>query len=323
MRIYLPNSAHLQNIEGFLRQYIPSGERQLDVRMHDRYVHLHPFALAMAGCAGEVMFRNGAKTRGRVKPVSSLPYLIRMNLFRYLRLDPQREIEPREEAGRFIPLTQIRTGAELRSAIVDMIPLLHAPPQVADPIKYVFSELVRNVLEHARSPVGAFVCAQYYRNLERLSVGVADAGVGIHASIQRHHRAPNAQDAIALALQPGISGATKRIGGNESNAGAGLFFTKGIAALSRNFFVIYSADTLFKLLRGREAEGPSIHPNPYDDNHRFTSGLPRWRGTVIGIDINVDATTEFADFMSTIFKAYRIDVKQKKKDFFKRIRFVK
>lgn len=180
MKIDLPNSAHLQNLEGFLRKYTPAGEH-LRFRMHEKWVHVHPFALAMAACAGELHKTQGKRTIGKVQPVSSLAYLVRMHLFDYVNLDPGLEIEEHEEAGRFIPLTQIRTSDDLHSAIVNLIPLLHAEPEVADPIKYVFSEMVRNVLEHAKSPVGAIVCAQYYRNKERLSIGIADAGRGIRS----------------------------------------------------------------------------------------------------------------------------------------------
>lgn len=323
MRLNLPNSAHLQNIEGFLRRYSPSGERQLDVGFHDRYVHVHPFALAMAACAGELMHMKGARTRGRVPDLSSMPYLIRMGLFEYLRVSPPREISEHEGSGRFVPLTQIRTSGELQNVIVNLIPLLHAPAEVADPIKYVFSEMVRNVLEHSKSPVGAFVCAQYYRKDDRLSIGIADAGIGIQKSIRRSHRANSARAAIELALRPGISGATSRIGGNEFNAGAGLFFTKSIAALSGNFFALYSGDTLFKLLRTPEGQIRELHPDPTEDRHKFTEGLPVWQGTVVGINISVRPDEAFSDLMSTIYKSYKIDVKKKKKDFFKQIRFTR
>lgn len=321
MKIHLPNSANLQNIEGFFRRFSPENGGFLDFSMHDRYVHAHPAALAMAACIGELTHSLNITPRGKVHNVRSLPYLIRMNLFKYLRLDPRRQIEAHEESGRFIPLTQIRSNEELRRTIVSLIPLLHAPPEVADPIKYVMSEMVRNVLEHADSPVGAFVSAQYYRNKKRISIGIADAGIGIRQSITRSHCAPTARDAILLALQPGITGVTSKIGGNEFNAGAGLFFTKSIAGLSRNFFVIYSDDCLFKLLRGPERERPVLNADPSRDYHRITTGLPRWRGTVIGIDIAVEPGRDFSDFLSIIREAYSIDVKKRKRDFFKKIRF--
>ena len=57
-----------------------------------------------------------------------------------------------------------------------------------------------------------------------------------------------------MALTPGISGATPRIGGNETNAGAGLYFIKSIAQSSENFFVIYSGKSMFKLLKSQGVE---------------------------------------------------------------------
>jgi len=69
----------------------------------------------------------------------------------------------------------------------NLVPLLHAPPQVADQFKYVFSEMVRNVLEHSQSPVGAFVAAQYYAETKRIAIGIADAGIGIYEHLRQFH----------------------------------------------------------------------------------------------------------------------------------------
>jgi anti-sigma regulatory factor (Ser/Thr protein kinase) len=322
MRIVLPNSAHLQNLEGFFRKLDLTDKTNLVIESHPRYVHVHPAVLAMIACAAKnISARNGI-IDSRIAEVRSLPYLIRMGLFRFLGTNVPQQIQEHEESGRFIPITQIKSSEELGQAITNMIPLLHAPPVVADPIKYVFSELVRNVLEHACSLEGAFVCAQYYKDRKRLSIGIADGGIGIYQSIRRNHAARTPKEAIALALRPGISGATPHIGGNESNAGAGLFFTKSIAALSRNYFVIYSDDCLYKLLRGPENQLPLIQTNPSGDYHRFTEGLPKWQGTVVGININVEEGQPFHDLLSAINRAYTIDMNRRKKDYYKRIKFV-
>lgn len=245
-----------------------------------------------------------------------------MHLFRFLDLDPDSQIEEHEEAGRFIPLTQIRSSDELQEAIVQLIPLLHATPEVADPIKYVFSEMVRNVLEHASSPVGAVVCAQYYKNKERLSIAIADAGIGVQDSIGRNHAVKSHADAIYLALTPGITGTTSRIGGNEFNAGAGLFFTKSIAALSRNYFAIYSGDCLYKMQQTKTHSQVVLHADPRRDRHKLATGLPHWKGTIVGININVRHGKAFEDLLSTIREAYQIDVETKKK-YYRKIRFAK
>ncbi|MEX2541799.1 MAG: hypothetical protein WD314_08315 [Trueperaceae bacterium] len=322
MRIELPNSARLQNFEGFLRKYSPTeGDPDLVVKMHEKWIAVHPAALAMAACLGEQAKQRGIKTTGAVPPIRPVRYLMRMGLFDHLDLKPTLGITEHEEAGRFVPLTNIRTSKGLSEAIANLIPLLHAPPSVADPIKYVFSEMVRNVLEHSGSSVGAFVCAQYYKGSNTIAVGIADGGIGVLNSMQRSHAVTTPAEAIMRALRPGVSGATNRIGGNERNAGAGLFFTKSIAALSRRFFVIYSGDAAFKLLRTKEEVAAQLNADATADKHRLRSGLPHWQGTVVGIDMSVEEGVEFAELLARIREAYQIDVKKSKKEYFKQIRF--
>lgn len=135
----------------------------------------------------------------------------------------------------------------------------------------------------------------------------------------RSHLVKNDADALRLALQPGITGTTKRIGGNEFNAGAGLFFTKSIATLSRNRFFLYSGDTMFRLMKTRKRHEPVLHPDPINDPHEFEQA-PYWPGTVVGIDMNIEQGIEFVELLDQIRQAYFLDLK-KKRDYSKRIRF--
>lgn len=319
MRIFLPNSANLQNITALLRHLDLSTPGELEFSMHPKWVAVHPVVLATAACLAVKFRESGGRVVGTATPVPTLAYLIRMGLFNFLGLDPGKEIHEHEESGRFIPITQIRNSEELKQAIVNLVPLLHAPAAVADPIKYVFSEMVRNALEHSLSSVGAFVCAQYYRESKRISVGIADAGIGILNSMRRYHNVTSSETATRLALQPGITGATSRIGGNESNAGAGLFFTKSIAILSRNYFFLYSGDSMFRLMKTRKRYQPELHTDPVNDPHKFVAAPP-WAGTVVGIDLNIAQGIEFSELLKQIRQAYFIDVKRKK-DYAKKIRF--
>ena len=320
MKIFLNNSAHLQNITSFLNGNNYSNPRKLEFSMHDRWVSVHPVVLALTACAGASVIANGGQVTGEVSHINALSYLVRMKLFDHIGLDPGHQINAHDESGRFVPLMQIRNSKELSEALKNLVPLLHAPAAVADPIRYVFSEMVRNTLEHSESPVGAFVCAQYYPESNKVSIGIADAGRGVLNSMRTHHKVQNSRDAIMLALQPGISGATSRIGGNETNAGAGLFFTKSIAALSHNFFMVYSGDAAFRLMRGSNVD-PELHPNAADDRHKLEA-LPKWPGTVVGIDIGIEQTVAFSKLLSVIHDAYQLDVK-KKKNYAKKIRFAK
>jgi anti-sigma regulatory factor (Ser/Thr protein kinase) len=319
MKLFLPNSANLQNITAILKPMDLSHPEALEFSMHPEWVAVHPVVLAMTACLAAKVRQSGGRVIGQATQVPTLNYLIRMKLFDFLGIDPQKAITEHEEAGRFIPLTQIRTSEDLRQSITNLIPLLHAPAAVADPIKYVFSEMVRNALEHSASPVGALVCAQYYRKTKRIAIGIADAGIGVLASMSRHHRVRTSQEAIALGLQPGITGTTSRIGGNQFNAGAGLFFTKSIAVLSRNRFFLYSGDSMFRLMKTRKRNQPVLHADPALDPHAFVPA-PNWNGTVVGIDLNIEQGVEFADLLNEIRGAYRIDVKRKK-DYARKIRF--
>jgi len=321
MRIYVPNSGWIHNIGGVLDQFDPDDTSRLTVDFNQRWVTVHPAVLAMTACAGLLARNNGGSVTTVVPNVRTLPYLIRMGLFDFLDVDPGRTINQHEAAGRFIPLTQIRDNAELKSTINELVPLLHAPPEVAAPIKYVFSEMVRNVLEHSASPVGAVVCAQYFKRSNRISIGIADAGVGVLGSMSRFHPVRTSREAIQLALRPGISGATAKIGGNEFNAGAGLFFTKSIAALSKNYFLLYSGDAAYKLMKSREGGLLVLNADPTLDRHRFLEPVPAWPGTVVGIDINVEEGRSFAELLNQIRAAYSLDVKVQKKAYYKRARF--
>ena len=149
---------------------------------------------------------------------------------------------------------------------------------------------------------------------------MADSGKGILSAIRQSHTAEDEKLAFQLALTPGISGATPRIGGNETNAGAGLFFIRSIAKVSGNFFVLYSGSTIYKLQRKQEDRN-ILHSDAFMENHSLVEGLPHWQGTAIGIDINVDDTNEFSALLDVIRKSYHIDVKSKRNKYFKKIRF--
>src|SRR5262249_33575844 len=100
MKLNLPNSASLENVKGFLRQYSPDDPTRLDFTMHDRWVAVHPAVLAMTACAAAVVRKENGAVNGKVEPVRSLPYLIRMGLFDHLGIDPGKAIEEHEAAGR-------------------------------------------------------------------------------------------------------------------------------------------------------------------------------------------------------------------------------
>lgn len=318
MRIHLPNSAFLGNIDPFLRSFDSSKPDKLEITANKKWISIHPFVLSMVASLGLSI---GARNIHCEKLVAaSKHYLERMGLFRLLRIKSGIRITEHEPAGRFIPLTQITNSKELTEFITDMIPLLHLEPKQAEPIKHIVSELTRNVLEHSQSDYGAVLSAQYYKKSNTIRIGIADIGVGIKKTINMSHNAPTHLEAIRLALIPGITGTTRREGGTELNAGAGLFFIKSIAKVNRDFFIIYSGNAMYKLLKSKK--GHKLYADPFKDRHSKGEDFPSWKGTVVGIDISLDTTKKFSILLDLIRDTYVETVRERKKARYRRARFI-
>lgn len=320
MEIHIPNSAFLGNIDGtFLKRFNPSGTDSLHISTNQKWIAIHPMALSMTAALGLTL----PPSQIICDPMmaKSAHYLVRMRLFDLLKVDCGLNIIEPDSSGRFIPLTQIKTSDELSSFLQEMIPLLHLEPNKATPIKYIVSELVRNVLEHSLSPHGAIVCAQYFKQSNKIAIGIADTGIGIKASMEASYKTTNDLDAMRLALQPGITGTTTREGGTEQNAGAGLFFIKSIASVNRDFFMIYSGNAAYKLLR-RRTEAVRLHADPFKDRHSASTDFPSWKGTVVGIDISLDQTAEFSTLLDYISETYFTAVRERRKAKFRNAKFI-
>ena len=309
MKIHIPNSVWLGNIDPFLGGFDPSKPDELQVTFNKKWMSIHPMVLSMIAALGIKI--NSKKIELEKLEAKSKHYLERMRLFDLLRVPSGISIREHESAGRFVPLTQINDSKALTKFITEMTPLLHLKPEHAEPLRYIMSELIRNVLEHSLSKYGAIVCAQYYKKSNTVRIGIADTGIGIWKSINQSYKPRNDLEAIHLALTPGITGTTVREGGTEQNAGAGLFFIKSIASLNNDFFVIYSGRALYKLLK-RKSKKLTLHADPYKDRHSTKDNLPNFEGTVVGIDMSLDNVQEFSLLLKLLNKTMSEAIKERK-----------
>ncbi|OGW72239.1 MAG: hypothetical protein A2Y02_01910 [Omnitrophica bacterium GWA2_52_12] len=321
MKIHLPNSAFLGNIDPFLRGFDPSSPDFLEITANDKWISVHPLVLSMIAALG-LTIKNPESIRCEKFEARSKHYLVRMGLFKILNVLSDINIVEHEAAGRFIPITRIRTSDELTKFITEMIPLLHLEAEQAKTIGYIVSELVRNVIEHAKAENGAFLCAQYYKKSNAIRIGIADTGVGIKTTINQSYSAETDLKAIQLALSPGITGTTRREGGTAQNAGAGLFFIKSIASVNRDFFVIYSGHGFYKLLKKPPSKRLHLNADPFKDRHSEEEDMPFWPGTLVGVDITLDQTEEFSLLLDAIRKTYSTAVRERKKARYKKARFI-
>lgn len=317
MRIYLPNSAFIGNIDPFLKSIDFSNQKMLEITANNNWIAVHPVVLSLVAALGLPV--EPKNIIYKTLTAKSAHYLKRMGLFKFLDIESGINMEEHESAGRFIPLTQIKNSEELSHFIKEMIPLLHLQPIQVDPIRYVVSELVRNVIEHACSQTGAIVSAQYYKKSNRIAIGIVDTGLGIKKTISQSHAAKTHAKAIRLALIPGITGTTKREGGTDYNAGAGLFFIKTMAKVNHDFFMIYSGNALYKLLKSGSNK---LFADPFQDKHSKSENLPLWNGAVVGVDISLNETKEFSELLDLIRDIYSKTVKERRKAKYKKPKFI-
>jgi hypothetical protein len=104
---------------------------------------------------------------------------------------------------------------------------------------------------------------------------------------------------------------------------AGLFIIKSIAKVNRNFFVIYSGTSMYKLLKGsKNRKIVRLYPDPFEDKHSLEIKCPKWQGTVVGIDIRLDSAQRLSVLLDNISSTYLRAIKNRKKEKYrKRARF--
>jgi anti-sigma regulatory factor (Ser/Thr protein kinase) len=318
MQVHLSNQGYLRHFDVFLSGFDPSDPSTLQITTNDRWISVHPAILTLVAALGLNVGTDNIKIDEIT--AKSGHYLDTMGLFKILGKKSPFKVKSHDPTGRFIPLTQIKTPEQQTHFIHDIIPLLHLRPQQADAIKYTIGELVRNVLEHSKSPYGAVVAAQYSQEKGVIRLGICDTGIGIKNSMHRiwpSHTQTDI-DAIKWALVPGVTGTTMRHGGTAENAGAGLFFVKSISMVTRSYFLIYSGSGVFKLLKRRpDVRSIKLNADPEQDRNSQVDDAPSLPGTLIAIDISLENIDEFASLLSLIRSAYFNAVKERKAERYK------
>ena len=293
----------------------------LEITSNPKWIAVHPLVLSMIGALGKSVPTGNITCEPILAP--SGHYLKRMKLFEFIGIGPEvKEITEHDATGRFIPLTQVSNSNDLDQFLKDLVPLLHyeSKPERVQSIQHIFSELIRNVLEHSTSPYGAVVCAQYFKTTNLIGIGVADSGMGLKNYHQQSHPVADDLQAINLSLNPGVTGTTSKPGGTAQNAGFGLFLIKSIAYVGGDFFNIISGEQMYKLLQ-RNSRITKLHGDPFEDRHSMMQ-IPFWSGVAVGVDISLDETSEFSSLLDAIYQFYSKEVKGQKKACYKKPRFI-
>lgn len=308
-KLEIPNDASIHTLKNFLFQNSPFCDTSPPAQlvMHPKWAFMEPVAMAMTAAWGGWCQRNGCSIEAANIAGNHTKYAVRMGLFDHLKVEHEPLTAEHEEAGRFMPLAQVRTGDDLKTVIANVSALLHlqGEPNALAAVQYCVSELIRNVLEHSGSMEGAFVCAQRYTgSMHRVSIAVADCGFGIAATLGTAY--PEAREdnriAIQLAMQPGVTGAQKfGMYSATDNAGVGLFFTRAIAKATGGYFVLLSGDGAFRVKRLRKRDQILLFSDAFNDpRHNFWKMPWAWPGTIAAVEVFIDNIPNFPKFFQSI-----------------------
>lgn len=192
------------------------------------------------------------------------------------------------------PLTQITESKQISPTVSALMELLSIDDEeVEAAVKYSLVELLRNVVQHARSKIGGLVSAVYFPKTGLVDVVVADIGCGLRASLREAYKEINTdQKAVRFSLLPHVSGtfSSGAYGNMRDNAGLGLFFIKEIASRSYGGFFLGSGDTLVDMWGNRDG----TQGKKYVHGHRGG-----WRGTFALLQLRRETIGEFGALLAT------------------------
>lgn len=173
----------------------------------------------------------------------------------------------------YLPITQVKDPGLLHGRDIENLSLKLAQQltrqdsgALVETLKFSFTEIIRNVAEHAQSP-DYWYCAQYWDSKGIAEIALLDCGRGLHTSLsQNPYLRPHLVDhraAVKYALMPGISGAMwqgkpQRDDDIWQNSGFGLYVNYRICAEGGNFFIA-SGDTGLFCEKDSEHQYTSYH----------------------------------------------------------------
>lgn len=285
-RIELPTGLRVHSAKYFFEnvEFFPkTTPERIVLSFHPRFTHFEPFAVSMLAAWGQFWKSRGVPIRCENVTKKGVPYAQRMGLFKYIPCDDLIELEEHEEAGKFIPLQHITRRSEMSKLMSEIGGILR-DPELIRLGQHALSEMSRNVVEHADAE--GFFCAQYYPTTKHVSIGVADCGRGVREALEEAYGFRTHEEALLAALRPGVSGRSRAPYSASDNAGLGLFVARGLAKAGRQYFMLASGDCAFRMDK-LPSRTTSLHPHrdPASEKHKLFTGLKRWKGTVVAIDL--------------------------------------
>lgn len=259
---------------------------------------MEPWALAMWATFGLTQRSKGVTVKCRFDPDNPAnQYMVAMGLGAAIESQSTDAASTEwADSARNTGLHLLKTEADLANfrRSTHRLALEHCE-EAADALRYVLTELGRNVLQHSGAKLGGVAIAQHFPDDRRLQIAVCDPGQGILKSMSRQHpELRTDMEALRLATLPHASGAEPAGPyGGEENAGIGLFYAREIAWRAGGAFWLASGHALLGIRGDRDSVWQGDDPSP----DRVYRRIETWPGTVVVADFPVDGIADFHNIL--------------------------
>jgi anti-sigma regulatory factor (Ser/Thr protein kinase) len=143
-------------------------------------------------------------------------------------------VRKKVEAGRFIPLFLIDSGASQSKAVdtlCDVILRQFENARLLLPsFEWAVNEITDNILIHSQSKTPGVISAQFYPSRHELEIAVVDQGLGLLGTLGPSQQAKDERDAIQLALTRGVT-RDSSVGQGNGLAGTELIIKRNAGSL--------------------------------------------------------------------------------------------
>jgi len=256
---------------------IPFSVELSNVHIQDEYQfnfknigHVEPFGMLFLSALIRQFIKNRRDKQGRDLRISAVNYTQNeyaswMGFFKSFGLNHGNEPGEANGSSNYIPLTRlvvnkIKSEAhenfvhhgeiiEKESSRIATILTRQSDCELTETLTYAIREIMRNVVEHGRAS-HIWYAAQHWQTKNKVEISILDEGIGLFESLSRNEKLiiKDNQQALFLALQPGISGVSKnkrkKSDGDWVNSGYGLFMTSTLCQLGGSFYICSNGNSL-------------------------------------------------------------------------------
>lgn len=232
-----------------------------------------PFPMLLASAAIRQL-----RTRSTVKKCKAEncdnSYAEHMRFYKAIGINVGHELNENYGNGNYLPITRldmkdlrdsgIRNLERIQEVIAkksrDMATVLsRGNVSFANWLTYVLTEIMRNIPEHSNADA-IWYCTQYWPSYDLVELAILDEGQGVRESLLSNGAYDDLvntdEDALRLALEPGISRTFVPGGENLSNdewknSGFGLYMVSRLCDRLGGSFIIASGDSALRLCNDR------------------------------------------------------------------------